>query len=221
MQRPSLWIFPALLAVIAAPLAFAAGTGSSGGAPAAPSGPSAEPRSVDPMEAARRLYDDGVKLVQRAEKAGADPKKVTKDYVAALKKFEAAVQLNPQLAEGWNYVGYTRRQSGDAGGALGAYDEALRLKPGFAEALEYRGVAYLGVGRLDDSKRDYLDLFGRDRQLAATLLAAIKSWSGKQRAAGALDGTAASALDAWISEREKLAAQTAAMTRAGSGSGWN
>ena len=56
------------------------------------------------------------------------------------------------MAEAWNYIGYCRRQTGDYGGALGAYDEALRLKPGFPEAIEYRGHAYLGLGRVDDSK---------------------------------------------------------------------
>jgi tetratricopeptide (TPR) repeat protein len=175
----------------------------------------------DPVAAALRLYNEGVKLAQRADAAGADAKKARKDYAGALKKFESAVEANPQLAEGWNMVGYCRRQTGDYGGALGAYDEALRLKAGFPEALEYRGHAYLGLNRVDDAKRDYLDLFGRDRALADKLLAAIRTWSGVQRAGSSADAGQLNTLDAWITEREKLAQQTAALSRVGSAAGWN
>lgn len=175
----------------------------------------------DPVAAALRLYNEGVKLAQRADEAGADAKKARKDHAAALQKFESAVEANPQLAEGWNMVGYCRRQTGDYGGALGAYDEALRLKAGFPEALEYRGHAYLGLNRVDDAKRDYLDLFGRNRALAAKLLAAIRTWSGAQRAGSNADAGQLNTLDAWITEREKLAQQTAALSRAGSAAGWN
>ncbi len=37
--------------------------------------------------------------------------------------------------------------------ALRAYDEALRLKPNFPEALEYLGEAYVKMGRLEDARR--------------------------------------------------------------------
>jgi tetratricopeptide (TPR) repeat protein len=207
------------LALSAAPLAWGAGTGSA--SPPAGGAAMSKAETQDPAALALRLYNEGVKLVQRADEAGTDAKRAQKDYASALKKFESAVEGNPLLAEGWNYVGYCRRQTGDYGGALGAYDEALRLKAGFPEALEYRGHAYLGLNRVDDAKRDYLDLFGRNRALAAKLLAAIRTWSGAQRAGSNANAEQLNSLDAWITEREKLAQQTAALSRAGSAAGWN
>ena len=210
------------LALCAGPLlgslAWGAGTGSASPA-AAPTMSKAQ--AQDPVAAALRAYNEGVKLVERADKAGTDAKKAQKNYASALKKFESAVEGNPQLAEGWNYVGYCRRQTGDYGGALGAYDEALRLKAGFPEALEYRGHAYLGLNRVDDARRDYLDLFGHNRALAGKLLAAISTWSGAQRAGANASAEQLNSLDAWITEREKLAQQTAALSRMGSAAGWN
>lgn len=209
----------AALALAVAPLAWSASTGPASPPAGAPAMSRAE--TQDPVAAALRLYNEGVKLAQRADEAGTEAKKARKDYTGALKKFESAVAANPQLAEGWNMVGYCRRQTGDYGGALGAYDEALRLKAGFAEALEYRGHAYLGLDRVDDAKRDYLDLFGRNRALAAKLLAAMRAWSGARRTGGGAEAAQLDALDTWITEREKLAQQTAALSRAGSSAGWN
>lgn len=204
--------------LVAMPLAYPAGSGPAS-APAAPR--TGNPEPGDAAAAALRSYNDGVKLVQRADQAGADANKARKDYLAALKKFESAVEGKPEMAEAWNYIGYCRRQSGDYGGALGAYDEALRLKPGFPEAIEYRGHAYLGLGRVDDSKAAYLDLFGRNRALAGKLLAAIRDWSGAQRAGGKGDAAQLATLDTWIAEREQVAQQTAALGRVGSAAGWN
>jgi tetratricopeptide (TPR) repeat protein len=203
---------------MAVPLAQGAGTGGSSTPSAPSSAPASEPR--DPAVEARRLYNEGVKWVERADKPGADAKKSRKDYSGALKRFEDAVGLDAANAEAWNYVGYCRRKLGDFGGALGAYDEALRLKPGFPEALEYRGHAFLGMGKIDEAKRDYLDLFARNRQLAAQLLAGFKTWTASQRTAATNDPAALAALDAWVAEREQLAQQTAALTRAGSAAGW-
>ncbi len=223
MYKHFVTCFCASVVLGGAPSAYAAGSGSAGSAPSAsPSAPT-ESRAAaeDPVAAAQRLYNDGVKLVQKADKISDDAKKADKGYVAALKKFESAVERNPQQAEGWNYVGYCRRKTGDHGGALGAYDEALRLKPGFPEALEYRGHAYLGLGRIADSQRDYVDLFGRNRALAGQLLAGMRVWSATQRSGGNSDAKALDQLDAWIAEREKAAQQTAALSRAGSAAGWN
>ena len=205
------------LALAAAPLAWSASTGPASPPAGAPAMSRAE--TLDPAAAALGLYNEGVKLAQRADEAGAAAKKARKHYTSALQKFESAVEANPQLAEGWNMVGYCRRQTGDYGGALGAYDEALRLKAGFPEALEYRGHSYLGLDRVDDAKRDYLDLFGRNRALAAKLLGAMRTWSGAQRAGS--NAEQLNTLDAWITEREKLAQQTAALSRVGSAAGWN
>ena len=75
----------------------------------------------------------------------------------------------------------TNRKLGKYQEALIAYDRALNLKPGYAEAIEYRGHAYLGLNRLDDAKQAYLALFAGNRKLAAQLLAAMQTWVGEHR----------------------------------------
>ena len=93
------------------------------------------------------------------------------------------------------------------------------LKPGYPDALEYRGEAYLGLNRIPDAQQAYLDLYAGNRALAGKLLSAMKAWSTAQRAAAAnvanLDD-----FDKWIQEREQIAGQTAALTRAGTAASW-
>ena len=219
MKKSARRILMTMVLGLTLPLAEAAGGGA---APAPPSpAPSAAPEPQDAIGAATALYNDGVKKVEQADKAGAEPDKARKAYAAALKKFEAAVDRNPNLHQAWNYVGYCRRQLGDHGGALGAYDEALRLSPGYAEALEYRGHAFLGLDRIDDAKQAYLDVFARNRALSAKLLGSIRSWSVSKRQSADADAKALDGIDAWVVERDKLATQTAALSRAGSAAAWN
>ena len=219
-------LLSALLAGGALPAALASG----GGMSPMPS----MPRVATPEQQARQLYNDGVGYVRKADKADAEAAsasdagkkdKAQRDaqdrYAAALARFSQAVQLDPQRYEAWNYVGYTSRKLRHYDVALAAYDRALALKPGYPDALEYRGEAFLGVNRLADAKQAYLDLFAGNRALADKLLGAMKGWVAAQRAAPAGDSTAgAEELDRWIQERAQIAAQTAALTRAGTISAW-
>jgi len=191
-------------------------------------------RPATPEQQARDLYNDGVGYVKKADKADAEAAQAgdarKKDrasreshdrYAGALDKFQHAVQLDPQRYEAWNYVGYTSRKLGHYDDALAAYDRALALKPGYPDAIEYRGEAYLGVNRLDDAKKAYLDLFAGNRALADRLLTAMKGWVAAQHAAPAGDNAAGvDELDKWIQERTQIAAQTAALTRAGTAAAW-
>ena len=59
----------------------------------------------------------------------------------------------PTLAPAWNGLGYTLRQQGKYEESIRAYYEALRLRPGYPEALEYLGEAYVQMGRLDDARK--------------------------------------------------------------------
>ena len=105
--------------------------------------------------------------------------------------------------------------------ALAAYGKALTIRPGYADALEYRGEAYLALNRIPDAQQAYLDLYAGNRALAGKLLTAMKNWVADQRAkpaggnAGSLDD-----LDKWIQERAQIAGQTAALTRAGTAASW-
>ena len=87
-------------------------------------------------------------------------------YQRARGLFEEATKSAPQMAEAWNGLGYTSRKVGDYDAALAAYEKALALRPGYPEATEYRAEAYLGLGRVDDAKQAYLDLFASNREIA-------------------------------------------------------
>lgn len=210
--------------------AAAPALGNGGGAMPRP----ATPRVETPEQKAHDLYNDGVRYVKKADKAQAESDRATdasrKDkaareahdrYASSLEKFQQALQLDPQLYEGWNYLGYTSRRLGRYDDALAAYDKALALKPGYPDAIEYRGEAYLAVNRIPDARQAYLDLFAGNRALADKLLAAMKAWVAAQRAgASGSDPAGVDELDKWIQERAQIAGQTAALTRAGAAAGW-
>jgi tetratricopeptide (TPR) repeat protein len=206
-------------------------SGSGGGAMPTPS---MAPRVATPEQQARELYNDGVGYVKKADKADLEATQATdagkheraaRDahdrYANALGKFQRSVELDPQRYEAWNYVGYASRKLGHYDDALSAYDRALALKPGYPDAIEYRGEAYLAVNRLDEAKKAYLELFAGNRALADKLLNAMKGWVAAQHAAPAGDNAAGvEELDKWILERAQIAAQTAALTRAGTATAW-
>ena len=139
-------------------------------------------------------------------------------YTRARAAFQDATQSDPSMAEAWNGLGYSQRKLGDYDTALASYGRALTLKPGYPEATEYRGEAYLALNRVDDAKRAYLDLFATNRALADTLMSAMKKWLADPKS-GASKATAAD-LSKWLEERAKIAAQTASLTREGAAAGW-
>ena len=224
--------------VLTLTLLLATGTTFGAGGGSMPSGggmsnmQTREPAS--PEDQARDQYNAGVRLVEKADvdaTQSADPAqsvnerkqqkalaKANKNYANALKKFSRAVELQPQMFQAWNYVGYTNRKLGRYEAALEAYDRALSLKPGFPEAIEYRGHAYLGLGRLSEAKGAYLSLFSSNRKLAAQLLAGMQAWVGAHRAAP--DGLDVESFAAWVNERGTIASQTASLTREGASAGW-
>jgi tetratricopeptide (TPR) repeat protein len=229
-MRNSLTPIALILLLTATCTAFGAGGGPS---PSPMPTQSREPMS--PEDQARGEYNAGVKLVQKADRLSADAahqaderkkakalSRADQSYAAAIKKFVHATQLQPSNYQAWNYVGYTSRKLGRYEDALAAYDRALRLKPDYAEAIEYRGHAYLGLNRLSEAKDAYLALFAGNRQLAATLLAAMQAWVGEHRRhADGVDGATVESFASWVSERSSIASQTASLTREGAASAWH
>lgn len=206
--------------LLASGLATANGGGGMGGGGSFGGGSEA----LTPEQKAMRDYNAGVKLVDTADEAGVtaatatDPKKRAKAagkaedaYRKALAKFESATTLVPAFAEAWNYLGYTRRQLGDPAQALVAYDRALQLKPAYLDAIEYRGVAYLALDRLGDAREAYLQLFGRDAELAARLLDAMRQWVAARRATPTGNDATVDEFARWIEERQRIAASTAGL----------
>jgi tetratricopeptide (TPR) repeat protein len=196
------------------------------------------PRS--PEDQARSDYNAGVRIVEKADGLVADAARQTDErkqqktrakaeqaYASAMKKFASATELQPSNYQAWNYLGYTNRKIGRYDAALSAYDRALSLKPGFAEAIEYRGHAYLGLNRLSEAKEAYLALFAGNRKLAATLLAAMQEWVGEHRGhpeskdAAGVDVAMVDSFASWVSERSTIASQTAGLTREGAVSAWH
>jgi len=192
------------------------------------------PRERSPEEKAKSLYNEGVHDVKKADKFQAAAAQLTdarkkeralheaqECYSSARVSFQAAVQSDPRMPEGWNYVGYTSRKLGNYDAALAAYEQALTLKPGFPDALEYRGEAFLGLNRISDAQQAYLDLFASNRGLADKLLTAMKGWLDAQRASSSADANTISELDKWVQERTAIAGQTASLTREGAAASWN
>jgi tetratricopeptide (TPR) repeat protein len=220
-----------ILACLLADLSLAAFANGGGGMPMS-SMPM--PQMETPQQKARGAYNDGVRLVKKGDKAQQAASEATdagkKDkatheahdaYAGALTKFTESTGLDPTLHEAWNYVGYTNRKLGNYDDALAAYDKALSIKPGYPDALEYRGEAYLGLGRIPDAQQAYLDLYAGNRALAGKLLSAMKSWSTVQRTNSSGSATTnLDDLDKWIQERTQIASQTAALTREGTAAAW-
>jgi tetratricopeptide (TPR) repeat protein len=200
--------------------AFASG---SGGAPSGGGSFNMPERQQSPEEQAKSAYNQGIRAVKAADKLAktaeeaTDDKKKTKAQDKAQRQYEnargyfaAALQRKADMYEAWNYVGYTSRKLGDYDKALASYGEALRLNPSYPEAIEYRGVAYLGLNRVDDAKNAYMELFQSSRPLADQLMAEMQKWVAQRRASG----NAAPEVDAlaqWIDERSNIARQTASL----------
>jgi tetratricopeptide (TPR) repeat protein len=209
-----------LVVALGSGAALAAG---GGGAPSGGGSFQMPERQLTPEEQAKQAYNQGVRAVKAADKLSKsadeakDEKKQTKALDKAKRQYEnargyfaAALQRKADMYEAWNYVGYTSRKLGEYEKALQSYNEALRLNPSYAEAIEYRGEAYLGLNRIDDAKNAYMQLFQSSRPLADQLMAAMQEYVSDRRAAG----NAAPEVDAlaqWIDERSNIARQTASL----------
>lgn len=141
-------------------------------------------------------------------------------YGSARTKLQSLVGRSPQFAEAWNALGYTQRKLGAFDDALASYSKALELKPGYPEALEYRGEAFLRMNRIHDAKQAYLDLFASNRKIAATLLDSMKLYLKNPQGTKKVDADELTDLKQWVQERSQIAAQTAALTREGAAASW-
>jgi tetratricopeptide (TPR) repeat protein len=187
-----------------------------------------------PQDLARDAYNAGVREIGYADKLDAeaaqatDPKKQEKalgkarsSYQKALKQFEGAASQQPDMYQAWNYVGYAKRKLGDHAAALEAYDHALSLNPQYPVAIEYRGVALLGLNRVNDAKDAYLALFASDRKQAEQLMGEMRNWVSARRAApNGVDGAVLDDLAKWIDERGRIASQTAGLSPEGAAASW-
>jgi tetratricopeptide (TPR) repeat protein len=206
-------VLPLLTAglLLAAPQAFAIPADSLDAEGSAPKA------SIAPQDAS--AYNDALVLLKQGDALDGQAGAKTA-YASARAKLQSLIGRSPQYAEAWNSLGYTQRKLGAYDDALASYARALDLKPGYPEALEYRGEAYLRVNRLHDAKQAYLDLFATNRTIAATLLRAMKVWL-KAPQGVKVDAEELSDLKQWVQERSQIATQTAALTREGAAASWH
>jgi tetratricopeptide (TPR) repeat protein len=161
-----------------------------------------------PEAVATEAIASGLKRLAKADELDSkNPRQARKDYEAALKDFQRAVKLAPDNYRAHNSLGYSYRKLGNFARALESYEQALKLAPTFSEAIEYRAEAYLGLNRLEEAKQAYMQLFVHDRATSHVLMKAMKTWVAQRRAAPAgIDAGTLDAFDAWVRERDTLAA---------------
>lgn len=204
----------AALCAVTLPLAVLGAGGSS-----APTSPSLPP---SPAMTADDHYNKGLKHRDKAweyeAKAegleGAKAKKLLekakREFEKAIRAQEEAIELDPRAYRAYSSLGYALRRVGRYDESIVAYDRSLAIQPAYAEAIEYRGQAYLGLGRLQDAKSAYMQLFSSDRAKADELLAAMRNWCDAQTEGGA----EVEEFAAWVEERAELAEQTAMLSGA-------
>jgi tetratricopeptide (TPR) repeat protein len=202
------------------------GGGDGGGYSPGSSGPSRAQKAQEKFEAGERHRQRGIELESRAAASGAPAEagrlrgEARAEFEQALREYRGAVREKRDLVAAHNGIGFARRKLGDYEGALEAYDRALELKPRFALAIEYRGEAYLELGRLDDAKGAYLQLFDGERELADQLLGKMQAWVVRRRQdPSALAPGQIEDFSRWVEERAEIARQTARLPAQG-GAGW-
>ncbi len=163
-------------------------------------------------DAAARLGDEAAKLMSKARG----------EFEKSLKDFKNAAKDSPKLFQAYNGMGYAYRKTGDYATALEMYDRAISMAPGFyAEAIEYRGEAYLSLNRIDNAKKAYLDLFAADRKQADLLMAAMRTWVAAHQAdAAGVDAATVDDFSKWVGERSEMAKDSELMALSSSRSRW-
>jgi tetratricopeptide (TPR) repeat protein len=183
--------------------------------------------SDDPQQEAADAYNRGLRhrdkaweLEKKLETISVVPErakletKIGKEYEEAIDSFRAATEANPKMHQAYSSLGYALRKTGDYVSSLEAYNQALALEPGYSEAIEYRAEAFLGLGRTEEAKEAYLELFRSDRARADELMEAMKTWVGERSAEpGAIDPAELQEFSAWVEERSVIAEQTAGLVQ--------
>ncbi len=78
-----------------------------------------------------------------------------KDYVAAAREYQAALDLDRYLPAAWYNWGNDLLASGDYPRAVRVFSRSLRLYPTDVWALNNRGVAYKKLGKIEKARRDF------------------------------------------------------------------
>lgn len=158
-------------------------------------------------------HDRARELETEAAKAGLAeaeemPAQAEKAYGEAIERYEKAVDLWPEFQPAWGGLCGALGQTGRYKESLEACDRAVAIDPRYTQGIEYRGRAYLGLGRLEEARGAYMELWGLDGNRAADLMEAMKRWVEERREdAGGLSDELVAAFATWVEERDALAGQ--------------
>lgn len=164
--------------------AYAAGSSSMGGG-----GVANVSGGKSPQQVAVANYNAGIKHRDKAQELEAQlvgmeegkkrkklERKVTKEYKKAVKRFNTAVGKIPTFYQAYGSLGYVLKQLDDFEGAMKAYDKAIKLRPQYTPAIEYRAEAYLALKRYDDVIESHTMLARFDPEHRDELEVAIVKW---------------------------------------------
>ncbi|MFQ5349487.1 MAG: tetratricopeptide repeat protein [Thermoanaerobaculia bacterium] len=215
MKRIKPSIALTLAALLVAPAVSLAAGGSSSSVPAA-----ADVPELTPQQKAINAYNQGLEYRNKAwkleeeaasaegAKAAKKAAKAQKAYRKAIGQFRMATKHVANFHQAYSSLGYALRKTGQYQESLEAYDQALAIAPNYPEAIEYRGEAFLGLDRIEEAKGAYMQLFRIDRERAAELMTAMRSWLEERRQdAGALSEEEIEGFATWVEERSDLVAQ--------------
>jgi tetratricopeptide (TPR) repeat protein len=188
------------------------GRGGMGGQPGSDQSIISAPHDDKPDVAARKAYTAGMKSLEKAksfadgDKKAKNLEKANEAYYKALDQFTEALSNKGDMVEAWNGAGYVHLHIGAYGEALDDYNHDLQLRPDDMDAVANRAEACLQLGRLDDVRIAYLDLFNHARERSLQLMRSMQRWLADRRADP--QGFRPADLDAfqrWIDEQLKLA----------------
>jgi tetratricopeptide (TPR) repeat protein len=125
-------------------------------------------------------------------------------YEDAVDDLEYVVRKQPKSYPARSQLGFALRKLGKFDASLEAYDGALEIKPSYAPAIEYRGEAYLELGRLSDARGAWEKLNEIDTELADMLLGKMQRWLARQQAGGksAASPEALTEFQRWLAEKK-------------------
>ncbi|HLK12354.1 MAG TPA: tetratricopeptide repeat protein [Candidatus Binatia bacterium] len=95
------------------------------------------------------------------------------DWPKAEAAYHEAVMRKPDFPEAWNGLGHALKMQRRFDDAVRAYQRALALRPGYAQAMEYLGETYVAMGKLGEARTLLARLEPLDASLAALLRRAI------------------------------------------------
>jgi tetratricopeptide (TPR) repeat protein len=123
--------------------------------------PTRSPGGERSSASAEARYNEGLALIKKHE------------WGAAEEAFRGAIAVRKDFPEAWNELGHVLKRERRFEEAVAAYHEALRLRPDYAQALEYLGEAYVAMGQLDQARATLAKLEPLDDALGRQLASAI------------------------------------------------